>query len=141
MNNDTKKLTLSTIVQWQGRAITIAAEGYSLAEFDEMLTRRGFPASAPATKEARMSSAKRDDAMSSACTFTGTDPASVRRCCQQIAALADILEQLALALAVTLPTTILDEDAQLHLITAGTGLTLAAEDCRDAAKHLAALLP
>ena len=79
--------------------------------------------------------------MSTPFTLDWSDPASVRRTLAQIVALADICDQLSVAISQSAAGAPAHAALQMRLVTASTGLTLAAEDCRDAARELAALLP
>lgn len=79
--------------------------------------------------------------MSTPFTLDWNDPASVRRVLTQVIAIADILDQLGIAIDQAAAQAPAQASLQMRLITAATALSLAAEDCRDAAAQLGALLP
>lgn len=79
--------------------------------------------------------------MSTPFSFSWNDPASVRRALAQIVALADVCDQLSIAIAAAIAPASSTPGAAMRLTTASSLLTLSSEDLRDAAKQIGALLP
>ena len=74
-------------------------------------------------------------------TFDWNDPAAVARVVKQLVIMTDICVQLSASLSQAAAQAPAQAALQMRLVTASTGLSLAAEDLRDAAAQLQQLAP